>query len=133
MLAIASTAVRQDVEIFFESSGLDKYFPPERIVTLESLTHAKPHPEAFNLAFSSLKLPDRDRSFVCAFEDDPRGIMSAKAAGLYTCAITTRYSKTDLVALTVAPDVVAESFAEFEQLFGLAANHKITCDLNTFY
>lgn len=118
-LAIASSAVRRDIEMFMEMSGLKEYFPDERIKAKDSITHAKPNPEVYNLAFDSLGLPESDRQFVCAFEDDPRGIMSAKAAGLYVCAITTRFSRQNLAESEVPPDLIADSFEEFADLFGL--------------
>jgi len=118
-LAIASTAVRQDVDIFLEMTKLNKFFPDARIKTKESITHPKPNPEVFNLAFETLGLPESDKKFVCAFEDDPRGIMAANAAGLYVCAITTRYDRETLSALEIAPDLIADSFKEFAEYFGL--------------
>jgi len=71
------------------------------------------------MAFAKLGLSESDRGQVCAFEDDPRGIMAAKAAGLFTCAITTRYSREHLAALEVAPDLIADSYLEFAGHFGL--------------
>lgn len=121
-LAIASTAVRQDVDAFLGKYGLETYFPPHNRKTKEDITHPKPHPEVYGLAFKSLGLPERARSRVVAFEDDPRGIMAAKAAGLLVAAITTRYDRETLCALEVAPDIIADSFAEFEEIFGLANN-----------
>lgn len=118
-LAIASTAVRQDVDMFLRMTGLDALFPAERIKTKESITHPKPNPEVFNLAFASLGLDEKDKINVCAFEDDPRGIMAAKAAGLYVCAITTRFDRQSLSELEVAPDLVADSYQEFAAHFGL--------------
>jgi len=119
-LAVASTAIRRDIDIFFEMTGLTKYFPAERIVAKENVSHAKPHPEAFDKAFLTLGLPEDARAKVLAFEDNPRGIMSAKAAGLYTCAITTMYTREQLAALEVAPDLVAGSFDEFRLLLSEA-------------
>lgn len=119
-LAVASTACRRDIDVFFEMTKLHRYFPDERIISRENFTHPKPHPEAFNLAFNALGLPERKRGHVLAFEDDPRGVMSAKAAGLYVCAITTkRITKEDFARLAVPPDLVADSFAEFAKLFDL--------------
>lgn len=115
--AIASTAIRRDITIFLEMTGLDQYFPSECIVSKDDITHAKPNPEAFNKAFMALKLSEQDRSHVLAFEDNPRGIMSARAAGLFTCAITTVCTREQLETLTVAPDLVADSFDEFRTLF----------------
>lgn len=119
-LAIASTAVRPDVDMFLDMTNLSDFFPDERIKTKESITHPKPNPEVFNLAFASLGLDEADRKNVCAFEDDPRGIMAAKAAGLYTCAITTRFDRDTLSKLGVAPDLIADSYQEFAGYFGLA-------------
>lgn len=116
-LAIASTACRRDIDIFFETRGFGQYFPDSRIISRERFSHAKPNPEAYNLAFATLSLPESARPYVPAFEDDPRGIMSAKAAGLFTCAITTRFSREELENLEVAPDLIADSYAEFDELF----------------
>jgi beta-phosphoglucomutase-like phosphatase (HAD superfamily) len=118
-MAIASTAVRQDVDIFLGMTGLDEFFPATRIMTKESITHPKPNPEVFNLAFATLGLDDTDKQNVCAFEDDPRGIMAAKAAGLYVCAITTRFDRKSLSELEIAPDLIADSYWEFAGYFGL--------------
>lgn len=118
-LAIASTAYRRDVDIFLEMTELHRFFPEHTIITREKFSEAKPHPEAFNTAFVSLNLPEHVRKHVVAFEDDPRGIASAKAAGLFTCAITTRYDRQTLTALETPPDRIADSFAEFETIFGL--------------
>jgi len=111
-LAVASSSIRRDIDIFFEKVGLDLYFSSERIISIECLEHTKPHPQAFNLAFDSLGLQEKDRTDVLVFEDDPRGIMSAVAAGLQVCAITTRYSREELEALEIAPHFVIDDFDE---------------------
>ncbi|MDB5162333.1 MAG: HAD-superfamily hydrolase, subfamily variant 3 [Candidatus Saccharibacteria bacterium] len=116
-MAIASSAIRRDVDLFLDKTGMDAIFTKEKITTIENITHPKPHPEAFNIAFDSLNLPETDRFAVCAFEDDPRGIVSARAAGLYVCAITTRYKKEELLALEFPPHLVADSYTEFCELF----------------
>ena len=118
-LAIASTATRRDVDLFLGKTGIAHLFPNERIKTKETITHPKPNPEVFNLAFDSLQLPERDRFAVCAFEDDPRGIMAARAAGLYVCAITTRFSKSELMSLEFPPHLAADTYADFSELFQL--------------
>lgn len=120
-LAIASSATRRDVNLFLGKVGLTSLFPSERVKTIETITHPKPHPEVFNAAFDSLHLPESDRFKVCAFEDDPRGIAAAHAAGLYVCAITTRFSRNNLLSLESPPQLVADSYAEFGELFGLKA------------
>lgn len=114
-LALATTAVFRDIEVFLDMSGLKPFFPRHRIISREQLVHPKPNPEVYNRAFAALKLPEAARSKTLVIEDDPRGIMSAKAAGLCTWAITTRYTRNQLAALAVPPDFIGQSFAEFER------------------
>lgn len=118
-LAIASTAIRRDVDLFLDKVELKSLFPDDRIKTKESITHAKPNPEVFNLAFDSLKLPESSRRFVCAFEDDPRGIMAARAAGLFVCAIGTRYKPEYMMSLEIPPHVAFSNFDEFAVWFNV--------------
>ena len=120
-LAVASTGTRRDILLSLEVIGLADVFPDKQIITKESFfEHPKPHPMAFNLAFESLHLPtDTPREKVLAFEDDPRGIMSAKAAGLYVCAITTRYAKKELAAQPVTPDLICDSYKKFAEALGV--------------
>jgi beta-phosphoglucomutase-like phosphatase (HAD superfamily) len=115
--AIASTATGVDVRTFLGMTGLKSLFPDNHIIALEDVTHPKPHPEAFDKAFLSLNLPDEARPNVLAFEDDPRGMLSAKKAGLTVCAITTRYSRKFLNSIEIRPDFIADSFAEFRGIF----------------
>lgn len=124
-LAIASTAIRRDINIFLEKFDLVRFFPVERIIAKDNVARVKPHPEAFDKAFLSLGLPESARGQVLAFEDNPRGVMSAKAAGLYTCCITTAYPKQDLLSLDVPPDLVADSFAEFRSLLQHPRQHLV--------
>lgn len=116
-LAVASTANRRDIDLFFDMVNLHRFFPAQRIVSREQLTHAKPHPEAFELAFATLGLTDK--TGVIAFEDDPRGVQSAKAAGLYVFAITTRFEAEEFAKLATPPDFIADSYAAFAQALGL--------------
>jgi beta-phosphoglucomutase len=117
-MAIASTAFRRDIFLSLEILRLTEYFADGNIFSKDRFTHPKPHPEVFQLAYKSLDL-DVPTEKVLAFEDDPRGIMSAKAAGLFVCAITTRYTKEELAAKPIPPDLIAGSYAEFEKLLGL--------------
>lgn len=114
-MAIASSAIRRDINIFLdELTGLRTYFPPEHIVAYEDIPHGfgKPHPEPFNRAFDLLRLRDEDRSSVVAFEDDPRGVQSAKKAGLFVCAITTRFTADHPDLVAARPDLTIESYGQ---------------------
>lgn len=50
-LAIASTAIRRDVDLFLGKTGLKSLFPDHRIKTKESIRYAKPNPEVFYSSF----------------------------------------------------------------------------------
>lgn len=118
--AIASTATLRDIKTFLGMTDLTVLFPDERIIDVAKVSQPKPDPEAFNSAFLALGLPESARGKVVAFEDDPRGIASAREAGLFVCGITTRYSREFLENLDSAPHLVADSYAEFRKHFGLA-------------
>ena len=117
--AVASTAILADIQTFLDMHNLAYLFPDERIVDVARVEHPKPHPEAFDKAFLSLGLPEHERGNVVAFEDDPRGMLSARKAGLYVCGITTRYSKEFLMKVEARPDYVADSFQELRGHFRL--------------
>lgn len=117
--AIASTANLRDINTFLAMHNLSDLFPDERIIDVSRVTHPKPHPEAFDKAFRSLGLHDNQRAHTIAFEDDPRGMLSARKAGLFVCAITTRYSADFLASIEAKPDYIANSYAEFRDYFGL--------------
>lgn len=118
-LAIASSAIRRDIDLYLGKAGLGELFLADRIISLEQTIHTKPHPEAFHLAFDTLGLDESDRQNVLAFEDDPRGIAAAKSAGLIVCAITTRYSKDFLNSQVLKPDLIADTYQEFAGMFGI--------------
>lgn len=116
-LAVASTANPRDIKLFFEKYDLHRFFPAHRIISREQFTHAKPHPEPFEIAFKTLGLPNK--TGIVAFEDDPRGVQSAKAAGLYVCAITTRVRREQFEVMDTPPDLIAASYADFRRLLGM--------------
>ncbi|HSW79787.1 MAG TPA: HAD family phosphatase [Candidatus Saccharimonadales bacterium] len=117
-LAVATTAYPRDLNIFFKKTNLNKYFPNKRVISIEQVKHPKPDPEAFELAFKTLGLPDSDRKYVIAFEDNPRGIQSAQGAGLFVIALTNIFSRKELEALDSAPHLIADNFAELSKIFG---------------
>jgi beta-phosphoglucomutase-like phosphatase (HAD superfamily) len=118
-IAMATSAVRRDIDMYLSMTGLAEYFPDDRVISDEKVSRPKPDPECFELAFRSLNLPDSARRSVLAFEDNPRGMLSAKQAGLYVCAITTRLKRDDPALLAAEPDVIADSYAEFSQLLNM--------------
>lgn len=117
--AIASTATLRDIETFLAMCDLSYLFPDDHIVDISRVHNPKPDPEAFDSAFRSLDLPDEQRRNVVAFEDDPRGMLSARKAGLYVCGITSRYSREFLQQVEAKPDFVADDYSEFRDYFDL--------------
>lgn len=113
-VAISSGAIRRDVNVFLGASGMSSMFNEDRIVAFEDVVHSKPHPEAFQRALDSLDLSDEQKQRVVAFEDDPRGIVAAKAAGLFVCGFTSRFSADQLMNSAIPPDVV---FSDYEMAY----------------
>jgi HAD superfamily hydrolase (TIGR01509 family) len=118
-IAIASGARREDVWTFLQMSDMHSAFDERRVVARQDFTHAKPHPESFEAAFRALDLPERDRAQVLAFEDDPKGIAAAKQAGLYVCAITSRFTPEQLATGEYKPDIVHHSYTDFARSLGV--------------
>lgn len=118
-MALATSAIQRDISIVLDKYNWHEYFPPNRIISAEKVTKHKPDPECFDLAFQSLELPDSVRRNVLAFEDNPRGIQSAKAAGLFVCAITSRLGADDPAMRAAQPDLIANSYDEFARLLHL--------------
>lgn len=118
-LAIGSSARESDITRYLTTKGLIGLFSDRRIVSIEHVMHAKPHPEVFERAFASLDLDPIHKTKVCVFEDDPKGVMAAKAAGLFACAITTRYSRAHFEGLAVQPDFIADTYDEMAEFFNI--------------
>lgn len=118
-IAIASGGRQHNIETFLEMTGLDDYFLPERIISHQHVSRAKPDPEAFDLAFKTLGLPESERAHVVAFEDDPKGITSAKQAGLFVAAITTRFDQKTLEANNPTADLIHPTYIDFAEAFGI--------------
>lgn len=97
-----------------ETLGIHDWF--SAIVTGEDVVHPKPHPEPYLLAARHLGVPPAD---VLAFEDSPRGVLAAKAAGLRVVAVPNlRNTKRELVA---EADVVLDSMRSALPLEALLA------------
>ncbi|HJQ08580.1 MAG TPA: HAD family hydrolase [Candidatus Saccharimonadales bacterium] len=119
--AIASGARLEEIQVFLGKYKLNPLFPRRRITARGDYDHPKPHQQPFERAFASLGLPDTAevRARVAAFEDDPHGIASARKAGLYVCALTTRYPQEKFLESAYPPHQVAANFVEYAQLFNL--------------
>lgn len=98
---------------------LDTLFAERPVITRQDFVHAKPDPESFETAFARLGLADENRPHVLAFEDDPKGIASAKQAGLYVCGITSRFAPDGLATADYQPDIIRDSYVDFAAVLGI--------------
>jgi HAD superfamily hydrolase (TIGR01509 family) len=82
-VGLVSAAARAEIDPVVSAAGLAGLF--SIVVSSESVTHGKPHPEPYERAAELLELPPGD---VVAFEDTEAGVASAKAAGMQVVAVT---------------------------------------------
>ncbi len=95
-MAVASGALRREVEAFMASLGLQKAF--RAIVAADDVKKSKPDPETYLLAIDRLGLArGAQEPLNCvAVEDTPAGISSAKSAALLVIAVTNSFSENEL-------------------------------------
>jgi len=106
LLAIASGALRHEIEFVLESAGIRSAF--NVLVSAEDVSEGKPNPECFNTALERLNKisGERIKKDEClVIEDSIAGIEAAKAAGMLCVAVTNTYSYD---RLTLADRVVRE-------------------------
>jgi HAD superfamily hydrolase (TIGR01509 family) len=98
-LAIASGALRSEIEAILESTDLRKHF--QVIVSTEDVTEGKPNPEIFIKALSllnqrkSVGQPIRP-SQCLVVEDSKEGILGAHRAGIKCLAVTNSHPAAEL-------------------------------------
>ena len=86
--AVASNSDRGWVERVLEVTGLSGRF--RAIATADEVAHPKPAPDVYLLAAERLGvLPQH----CAAFEDSPRGLAAAHAAGMFTVAVPTALTR----------------------------------------
>lgn len=98
-VAIASGALRDEIELMLEPTGLRSLFSV--IVAADDTARSKPAPDPYQRAFLLLHETGRLDSaarpgHLVAIEDSPWGIQSARSAGLRTIALTTSYGPDQL-------------------------------------
>jgi len=95
-LAIASGALRHEIEYILEEAGLRKEFV--HITSAEDVTKGKPDPEPFLLTWKALqgRATGLTTSSCLVIEDSLPGIHGAKAAGMKVLAVTNTHTVQDL-------------------------------------
>jgi HAD superfamily hydrolase (TIGR01509 family) len=110
-LAIASGALRHEIEFILEEAGIRKEF--EHITSAEDVTQGKPHPEAYLHALAGLNRASAKHAPLAAedclvIEDSLPGVQAARAAGMKVLAVANTHTIQDLHAA----DAVAQSLLE---------------------
>ncbi len=116
-MAVASGALRHEVEAFISSLGLQKAF--RAIVSADEVKKSKPDPETYLLAIERLRQLEviLDPMNCIAVEDTPAGIRSAKSAKLLVVAVTNSFSETELCeADKVVSSLAGLSFRDIAEL-----------------
>ena len=97
-LAIASGALRHEIEVILEQAGLQKEFL--HITSAEDVTRGKPDPQPFLHALDALNRQQRDQAITpescLVIEDSFPGIRGAKAAGMKVLAVANTHTIQDL-------------------------------------
>jgi beta-phosphoglucomutase len=105
-MAVASSAMKKNVDFVVEALGLRPYFGA--IVSGDEVSRPKPDPEIYLAAARDLGAqPSRS----VAFEDSPIGIEAVVRAGMKCVAIASTFAIEDLRSQTRA-DAVVRSFEE---------------------
>ncbi len=86
--AVASNSERDWVDRVLDITGLAGRF--QAIATADEVAHPKPAPDVYLLAAERLGVPPQR---CAAFEDSPRGLAAAHAAGMFTVAVPTALTR----------------------------------------
>jgi len=119
LMAVASGALRHEVDAFIASLGLNGGF--HAIVAADEVKKSKPDPETYLLAIERLRQlrgeMRLDPMNCIAIEDTPAGIRSAKSAGLPVIAVTNSFSLPELTEADKVIDSLSElNFPEMLKL-----------------
>jgi HAD superfamily hydrolase (TIGR01509 family) len=113
-LAIASGALRHEIEDILEKSGLRAFF--RVIVSAEDVSEGKPDPEIFLRALELLNQQEKAPIVApqcLAIEDSKEGILAAKGAQMKCLAVTNSYPAAELLAA----DAVVASLDQVDVTF----------------
>jgi HAD superfamily hydrolase (TIGR01509 family) len=103
-MAVASAAMRKNVEFIIEALDLRPYF--RCLIPLEEVTRGKPHPEIYLKAAARL---GAEATHCVAFEDSFVGIEAVKRAGMKCVAVASTFPAAELRQKTSA-DLIIPNF-----------------------
>jgi HAD superfamily hydrolase (TIGR01509 family) len=119
-LAIASGALREEIEFLLAQVDLREYFPV--LVAAEDVEKGKPDPEAYLTALARLNRLGSVRaaspSECLVIEDSRHGVAAAAAAGMRCLAVANSYPPEELTAADLVVKSLEEvGLTELEALF----------------
>jgi beta-phosphoglucomutase len=91
--ALVNTSPRETVDAVLTKLDLNGQFDP--ILSGEDILNGKPDPEIYLLALRKINLISAQ---VIAFEDSPKGVLSATAAGIKTVGVLSEHDEKELLA-----------------------------------
>jgi beta-phosphoglucomutase len=124
-LAVASGALREEVEQALLAGGLRPYF--EAVVAANDVANGKPDPEPYLKALDLLNASGKRTSPIspreCVVIEDARhGVAAAHSAGMKCAAISTSHPAYELAAADlVVPAIAVLKLVQLEDLFAGAA------------
>jgi beta-phosphoglucomutase len=112
-LAVASGALRTEIETILSTAGLLNYF--QGVVSAEDVIQGKPEPEIFLKALARLNASPGNRNWISpaecvVIEDSKEGVKGARRAGMKCLAVTNSHP----AALLNEADAVVKSLEEID-------------------
>jgi HAD superfamily hydrolase (TIGR01509 family) len=89
-MAIGTAAILYNIDFVIDNLGIRKYF--DVIVGAEDVNRSKPDPETYIKCASALEI---DPSGCLVFEDTPKGVETARCAGMDCVVITTLHTEAE--------------------------------------
>jgi len=89
-MAIGSAAILYNVQFVLNGLGINKYF--DAIVSADDVVNSKPDPETFLKCAALLNIAPHE---CLVFEDAPKGVEAASAAGMRSVVITTMHTSNE--------------------------------------
>jgi HAD superfamily hydrolase (TIGR01509 family) len=116
-LAVASGALRHEIETILNTAGLLRYF--DAVVSAEDVAQGKPEPEIFLTALAALNnargksQPPIEPGDCLVIEDSKEGVRGARRAGMKCLAVTNSHR----AELLGEADVIVQSLEEVDLEF----------------
>lgn len=121
---VTSAYIEHEIHPFFNRYGLGPDFPDSRIVTVDDflnvdgsvdMTHQKPAPDPYNLIIERFEI---EPARLLAFEDNSRGIQSAKASGSFVIGLATTHTRAEIAQFRpeATPHIIASGFDEVSEM-----------------